>query len=89
MSVCGDSVSSVTVCVRAKLLQSCPTVRPYGLQPVRLLCPWDSPGKNTGVGCHFLLQGILRTQEPDPRLLGLPALTVGLFTSSVTWEAPQ
>ena len=30
--------------------------RPHGLQPARLLCPWDSPGKNTGVGCHFLLQ---------------------------------
>ena len=28
----------------------------HGLQPTRLLCPWDSPGKNTGVGCHFLLQ---------------------------------
>ena len=32
------------------------SVRPHGLQPARLLCPWDSPGKNTGVGCHFLLQ---------------------------------
>ena len=31
-------------------------VRPHGLQPTRLLHPWDSPGKNTGVGCHFLLQ---------------------------------
>ena len=29
---------------------------PHGLQPTRLLSPWDSPGKNTGVGCHFLLQ---------------------------------
>ena len=29
-------------------------LRPHGLQPARLLCPWDSPGKNTGVGCHFL-----------------------------------
>ena len=29
---------------------------PHGLQPTRLLCPWDFPGKNTGVGCHFLLQ---------------------------------
>ena len=29
---------------------------PHGLQPARLLCPWDFPGKNTGVGCHFLLQ---------------------------------
>ena len=28
----------------------------HGLQPVRLLCPWDFPGRNTGVGCHFLLQ---------------------------------
>ena len=40
----------------AKLLQSCTTVRPHRRQPTRLLCPWDSPGKNTGVGCHFLLQ---------------------------------
>ena len=40
----------------AKSLQSCPTVRPHGLQPTRLLRPWDSPGKNTGVGCHLLLQ---------------------------------
>ena len=32
------------------------SVRPHGLQPTRLLCPWDSPGQNTGVGCHFLLQ---------------------------------
>ena len=31
---------------------------PHGLQPARLLCPWDFPGKNTGEGCHFLLQGI-------------------------------
>ena len=32
------------------------SVRPHGLQPTRLPCPWDSPGNNTGVGCHFLLQ---------------------------------
>ena len=32
------------------------SVRPHRPQPTRLLCPWDSPGKNTGVGCHFLLQ---------------------------------
>ena len=32
------------------------SVQPHWLQPTRLLCPWDSPGKNTGVGCHFLLQ---------------------------------
>ena len=32
------------------------SVRPHRQQPTRLLCPWDSPGKNTGVGCQFLLQ---------------------------------
>ena len=32
------------------------SVRPHRQQPTRLSCPWDSPGKNTGVGCHFLLQ---------------------------------
>ena len=44
--------------------QSCP-------MPSRLLCPWDSPGKNPGVGCHFLLQGIFSTQRLNPHLLGL------------------
>ena len=39
-----------------KSLQSCPTLRPRRRQPTRLPRPWDSPGKNTGVGCHFLLQ---------------------------------
>ena len=41
----------------------------YGLQPTRLLCPWDSPGKNTGVGCHALLQRIFPTQGSNPCLL--------------------
>ena len=35
----------------------------------RLLCPWDSPGKNTGVSCHFLLQGNLSTQGSNSGLL--------------------
>ena len=42
---------------------------PYGLLPTRLICPWDFPGKNTGVGCHFLLQGIFPTQGSNK---GLP-----------------
>ena len=42
---------------------------PHGLQPARLLCSWNSPGKNTGVGCHFLLQGIFLTQGLNPCLL--------------------
>ena len=39
----------------AASLQSCPSLRPHRQQPTRLPRPWDSPGKNTGVGCHFLL----------------------------------
>ena len=39
---------------------------PHGLQPARLLCPWESPGKNTGVGCHVLFQGIFPTQGSNP-----------------------
>ena len=37
----------------------------------RLLCPWDSPGKNTGVGYHTLLQRIFPTQGPNPFILCL------------------
>ena len=57
--------------MRAKSLQSCPTLWPYGPQRARLLCPWGSPGKNTGVGCHALLQGIFPTPGLNPRLLYL------------------
>ena len=45
------------------------SLRPCGLQPARLLCPWSSPGKNTGVGSHSLLQGIFPTQGSNPGLL--------------------
>ena len=41
---------------------------PHGLQPARFLCPWDSLGKNIGVGCHALLQGIFPTQGLNPSL---------------------
>ena len=40
-----------------------------GLEPTRLLCPWDSPDKNTGVDCHALLQGTFPTQGSNPGLL--------------------
>ena len=45
----------------------------------RLLCPWDSPGKHTGVGCHFLLQGNLPNPGVQP---ASPALTCGFFTAA-------
>ena len=41
----------------------------HGLQLTRLLCPWDFSGKNTGVVCHFLLQGTFPTQGSNPGLL--------------------
>ena len=41
------------------------SVQPHGLQPTRLLRPWDSPGKNTGVGCHFLLQCMKMESESE------------------------
>ena len=45
------------------------SLQPHRLQRTRLLCPWDFPGKNTRVGCHFLLQGIFPTQGSNPGLL--------------------
>ena len=43
--------------------------RPYGLEPTRLLCPWDSPGTHTGVDCHAFLQGFFLTQGSNPGFL--------------------
>ena len=52
-------------------LQSCVQVFATPWTVARLLCPRDAPGKNTGVGCHFLLQGVLPTQGSSPSLLCL------------------
>ena len=69
-------------------------LRPHGLQPTSLLCPWDSPGKNTGVDCHFLLQGIFLTQGSNPCLLHLvgefsaepPGKTTPEITAFKCWQ---
>ena len=45
------------------------SLQPHGLEPARLLCPWNFPGKNTVVGCHAFLQGIFLTQGLNPTLL--------------------
>ena len=55
------------------------SLQPLGLQPVRLLCPWHSLGKNAGVSCHSLLQGILLTQGLNP---GLPHCRQTLYRLS-------
>ena len=53
--------------------ESSPTLlRPCRPWPSRPLCPWDFPGKNTGVGCHFLLQGIFPTQGSNPQEDSVP-----------------
>ena len=83
----------------AKSLQSCPTLRPHRRQPTRLPHPWDSPGKNTGVGCHFLLQCMKVKSESevsqscltpcDPMDCSLPgSSTHGIFQARVLeWGA--
>ena len=63
-------------CVVAKFCLTLAT--PYnGMSPTRLLCPWDFPGKNTGVGCRFLLQGIF---DPGVELMS-PTLAGGVLTT--------
>ena len=57
--------------------------------PTRLFCQWDSPGKNTGSGCHALLQGTFSTQGVNPHLLCLTALAGRVFTTITTWEARE
>ena len=81
--------------IAAKSLQSVSdSVRPHGLQPTRLLRPWDSPGKNTGVGCHFLLQCMKVESESevtqscltlsDPMDCSLPGSSIhGIFWATV------
>ena len=58
----------VCVCTHACSVVS-NSLQPHGLQPTRLLCPWNLPGKKTGVGCHFLCQGIFLTQGSNMHLL--------------------
>ena len=58
-------LDKLCMCCFCAVAQSCLT---RGLWPSRLLCPWDSPGKSTGVGCHALLQGIFPSQGSNPYL---------------------
>ena len=74
-------------------------MRPHRRQPTRLPCPWDSPGKNTGVGCHFLLQCMKVKSESevaqscptpsDPMDFSLPVSSIhGIFQARVLeWGA--
>ena len=64
LSGCDSSVSFVHACSVTSVMSG--VLQPHELQPSMLLCPWDSPGRNTGVGCHALLQGIFLTQGSNP-----------------------
>ena len=74
------------VCVLSYSVMS-NSLQPHGLYPTRLLCPWISPGKNTGAGCHFLLQGIFLTQGSNPYLWHL-LHSRRIIYHWATWEAP-
>ena len=54
------------------------SLQPHGLYLARLLCPWDFPGKNPAVDCHFLFQGIFSTQELSLGLLHWQADSLSL-----------
>ena len=59
------NITSTCFKLEKRVTQSCPTLRPQRWQPTRLPRPWDSPGKNTGVGCHFLLQCMKMKSESE------------------------
>ena len=61
------------------------SLRPHGLQPTRLLCPWDFPGNSPGLDCHFPLQGIFPTQGLNP---GLPHCRQTLYHLSHQGSPP-
>ena len=74
------SPTQCTECESVKVLvtQLCPTLQPHGLWLTRFLCPWNSPGKNTGVGSHSFLQGNLPNPGIEPRS---PTLQVDSLSS--------
>ena len=66
------------------------SVRPHRRQPTRLPCPWDSPGKNTGVGCHFLLQCVKVKGKSlsSVRLLATPWTAAYQAPHGKSWDFP-
>ena len=82
-------VHRYTACVLSQFsLCKKPDSSPPYVEPTRLHCPWDSPGKNTRMGCHALLEDLL-DPESEPMSLMSPELAGGFFTTSATWEAPE
>ena len=70
----------------AKSLQSCLTqCDPIDGSPPGFPCPWDSPGKNTGVGCHFLLQRMEVKSETEVKVTFRYLMDCSLLGSSAHW----
>ena len=67
LCVCVCVCAHVRVCVSCSVMSD--SLWPHGLSPARFLCPWNSPGKNTGMDCHSLLQRNFPTQESNPVLM--------------------
>ena len=76
------------VCVRACSVVS-DSLQPHGRYPARLLCPWDFPGKNTGVGCHFLTPGDLPDPEIKPTPPAVSCVIGGFFTTELPGKPSQ
>ena len=74
--------AEVAVCALNVYLVVSNLLQPHGLSLARLLCPWDSPGKNTGVGCHFLLQGPFPDPGTKPLFSASPALASRFFPTA-------
>ena len=81
------SITTILLQVVLCMLSLFSQVRLFATLWTIILCPQDSPGRNTGVGCHALLQGIFPTQGSNLHLLNLTALAGGFFTTVTTWEA--
>ena len=62
-------------------------MRSHGLQPIRLLYAWGFPGTSTGMGCHFLLQGIFLTQGLNPHLLHRQEDSLPLSCQESLWKS--
>ena len=91
---CGNGSQFISCCCRHVTPVVSDSMQPHRLQPTRLPRPWDSPGKNTGVGCHFLLQRMKVKSESevaqscptlrDPMDCSLPGSSIhGIFQARV------
>ena len=89
MFVCESVCMSFCLCTRAFSLSGVSdSLQPHGLWPTRLLPPWDSPGKSTGVGCHFLFQ-CMRVKSEIEVTQSCPTLSDPTDWTAAYWAPPS